>query len=86
MIDQVQYDNMIKAANGHGWINSALETKTKEELMNEVDEERYFHEVIKKLSVRIVLGLGPSRFEFTMKELAEKNADELFEIIKTRNL
>jgi hypothetical protein len=78
MISEKQFQNLIKSANGNGWVNDVLKNKTKEEIMQFVDEKKYFYEVNKKLAARIYLG---NKELFSMHELLEKNEEELFEII-----
>ena len=82
MITEIQFNNMLKAANGHGLINLLLKTKSKDEIMNLIDETTYYYETIKKMSVRILLHHNRKKL-FTLGELLDKSEDELFEIIKT---
>jgi hypothetical protein len=73
---------MLKAANGHGLINHLLKTKSKDEIMNIIDETTYYYETIKKLAVRIIIHYNRKKL-FTLGELLDKSEDELFEIIET---
>ena len=82
MITEIQFNNMLKAANGHGLINLLLKTKSKDEIMNLIDETTYYYETIKKMSVRILLQHNRKKL-FTLGELLDKSEDELFEIIET---
>ena len=82
MITEIQFNNMLKAANGHGLINHLLKTKSKDEIMNIIDETTYYYETIKKLAVRIIIHYNRKKL-FTLGELLDKSEDELFEIIET---
>ena len=83
MITEIQFNNMLKAANGHGLINLLLKTKSKDEIMNLIDETTYYYETIKKMAVRISLHSSKYGNKFPLGELLDKSENELFEIIET---
>ena len=85
MITEIQFNNMLKAANGHGLINLLLKTKSKDEIMNLIDEITYYYETIKKMAVRIYLHRNKYGNKFSLGELLDKSENELFEIIETNN-